>query len=138
VDSLNGQVRVKTLTAVSGGAGNTTIPVRPDTGKIWKILLLWAYQASGGNRAAGWYWTDPETSGGTPIGATIAALSSSIPLMFPGMVAVGAAGGDIVPIEAPWATNNSYPTFLWTATAGAENGYVKALVIEYAGTGKTG
>lgn len=138
MDNLNAIPRVKTLTAASAGAANTQVHLRPDSGKIWKVLHCWGYQASGGARAAAWYWTDPETAGGTTIGATIAALASSIPLMFPGMAAVGGVGGDILPTEPFWVTNNSYATFVWTASGAGENGYVKALILEYSATGKTG
>lgn len=133
MDCLNALPRVKVVTGVSGGAGNVTLNLQPGAGKIWKILSAWAYQTSGGARNAAWYWTDPESPAGAQITPTIA-LNSEAPL------ALGALAASAVSLmkESTWATNTSFPSFLFAASGAAENGFVDALVLEYSGVAKLG
>lgn len=132
-EALNGMPRVKGLTAASVGAGNTTINLRPDSGKIWFVLGAWAYHAAGGARNSAWYYTDPESPAGVAITPTIS-LAASTPLAFGAL----AASADSLMMGGFWCTNEAYATFLWTASGAAEDGYVRAIVLEFSGTGKLG
>lgn len=131
MDSLNGHVRAVYVTESSVGAGATMVNLRPDAGKIWKILACNGYQASGGARNCAWYITDPENPGGLNHSGTISLASSQ-------RLALGAVAAAVSPLvnEALWATNGHYFTFLWTASGAAEAAVIMAEVIEYTGTGK--
>lgn len=126
---LLGATRLIYATTVSVGAGNTQVALRPDVGKCWKLKYAWAYQASGGNRAAQWTWVDPDYSGN--LGLSIAALpaATAMPL---GSQTTTPAGVLILPQEI-WVYRSRYPVWLWTASGAAENGYAYALVEEFQG-----
>lgn len=138
MEKLTGLMRIKALTVASAGAGATSISLRPDAGIIIKVIYAWFYHAAGAARNSAWYWTDPDTPAGVPISGTIA-LAASTPLVFGALAALGADGvGYPVNYEAPWATQYSFPTALWTAAGAGENGYLYALVMEQSGVSKVG
>ena len=124
-----GKTRLVYVTAASTGAGNTTLTLRPDAGKCWKLLMAYAYQASGGNRAAQWTFVDPVTSGN--LGMSIAALPSSTAMPV-GAQTTTPANTFTLP-QPVWLYRSRYMAWVWTAAGGAENGYMYALVEEYEG-----
>ena len=131
MDNLNGHPRHVSVTTASAGAATTSVNLRPDSGKIWKILSAVGFQASGGARNGGWYVTDPENPGGVNHSGTVALNSAQ-------RLVLGAVAAATVPFsfESWWATQDHYFTFLWSASGAGENGYVFAEVLEYSATGK--
>lgn len=131
MDNLNGHPRVVYVTGASAGAGATTVSLRPDAGKIWKILLCNGYHGAGGNRDSAWFGTDPENPGGVQLSPTVSLATAA-------RFVLGSVAANTVPLvfEAWWATNYHYFSFLWTAVGAGENGYVVAEVLEYTATGK--
>lgn len=124
-----GKTREIYVTAASTGAGNTAIALRPAAGTCWKLLAAWAYQASGGNRAAQWTWVDPDYSGG--IGLSIAALPTAT--VMPVGSQVTTPSGVLLLPQPIWLYRSRYLNWLWTATGAGENGYVYAMVEQYEG-----
>jgi hypothetical protein len=123
---LTAKTRLIRVTGSSAGAGNTTITLRPDEGKLWVVRFALGWQASGGNRVANWWLTDPDTSN---------SLVPDITLVTSTVLHVGAsAGGNTPALLAPIVlTRTRYLGFLWVATGAAEAGVVTAIVEEYTG-----
>lgn len=122
-----GKTRGIEVTSVSVGAGNTVVNLRPPAGKLWKVLYARATQDDGAV-SMGWNVVDPD--GTVALGAmTATGAWASCFLGAGGENANGPQGF----MGAPWSTYNRYFQFYWTASAGAKNGYVRAVVEEYAG-----
>lgn len=123
----SGKTRIIYVNEVSVGAGNVTCSLAPDSGKCWKVLAAWGYQTSGGNRAAQWFFHDPENDRG--LANSVAALATTTTLVAGSI----AAGGSVWLPQPVWLYESRYLSFVFTATGAAENGYALAIVEEFEG-----
>jgi hypothetical protein len=130
IDLFRGKTLVKATTVASIGAGNTALSMRPPQGAVWIMhgLTMWV---GVGPRAAAQFWVDVDSPAGVSLNPDLAALAALTSWTW-GAPATGAgsyflSGG---PIKVTYL---AYPTFLWTALGAGENGYMRALVQEYAG-----
>jgi hypothetical protein len=132
MDNLNGLIRVIEVQAVSGGAGDTPVALRADDGKFWRILSANGWHGELADRTCVWAWTDPVN--------TEIALFKGSAFDATAVLALGAnaPNSDGLHKESFWSSDNSYPSFIGTATGGGETFYVVAVVIEYSGMSKQG
>lgn len=128
MNQLSGKPRTIYAEVTSAGAGATIVHLRPEAGQVW--ILLWATgQQNDGNVSCGWYFTDPETPAGVALYSVT--LAANVPLAF-GALAANAA-------PACWGQGmklnySRYASFLFTASAAAKIGAIRALVLEYTNT----
>ena len=122
----NARLRLKTTTAASAGAANTDVPFRPQAGEIWEVVWIIGYNDDG-IAWAYWLWTDDVVTASEMTRKQSAASYDYLPL---GINAMNGGPGLVAPL---WVTYTSFPTYRWTASAGAKTGTVKALVRVYSG-----
>lgn len=128
IDLFRGKSLIKVATTASAGAGNTVVTLRPPQGVVWIChgITMWI---GAGPRAAAHYWTDIDSPAGVSPVPDVAALAALTAWAW-GAPGTGSLSYTKFPIKITYL---AYPTFLWTALGGAENGYMRALVQEYAG-----
>ncbi len=122
----NARVRLKVVTAASAGAANTDVAFRPEAGEIWEVIWLMGYNDDGVAWAY-WLWTDDVV---TASEMTRKQSAASYDYLNIGNNTMNQGPGLIGPL---WVTYTSYPTYRWTASAGAKNGTVKGLIRVYRG-----
>lgn len=123
---LKGRFLSKGFTQASAGAGLTAVVCRPAIGQVWRVYMAVAYHLVGANAVSNWAWNDvtgaltfvPDVSLGT---------NSSLHL------GQHATGGPLALLAPIWVSYVSYPSFLFTASAGAQSGYARLLVEEFMG-----
>lgn len=125
-----GKVRVISATTTSTGAGGTTVNLRPDDGKQWEILYAIAYHADAAGVVCDWVFSDPDSGGA--VGLAGGGITINPAVIHP----IGAitSGGNTQLLGPLKATRGRFPSFVFVASAINKIGYVRALVIEYAGT----
>lgn len=124
---MQGITRRVTATGASSGAGATTISLRPDKGCVWELLMCYGYQDDGAVSQS-WLFADPEGGSTNLLTITGAAnvhwhLGTEDDIATSPMLVRG-------PI---YTTYDRYVRFQFTASAGAKNGTIVALVREYKG-----
>ncbi len=122
-----GYVRHLAVTTASAGAGATTVALRPDGGKQWRILYAVGYHNDAAPpRNCVWHCVDP--SGGD-------SLSPDVSLNGLGVLALGgiASGGQSLAVAPFKATDTHYYHFIFDASAAAQSGYIRAVVEEFSG-----
>lgn len=125
-----GMVRYILVDTTSSGAGATAVNLQPAEGKQWRILYAIGHHADAGAVNCAWYLTDPDTNGGLTPDISLAA-AAILPL---GAIASAGQTQVLGPLKA---TRSRYYSFVFTASAGAKHGYVRAVVEEYGGINQT-
>ncbi|GAJ01614.1 unnamed protein product, partial [marine sediment metagenome] len=120
-------VRIIVATTASAGAGATTVALRPNGGKQWRILYAVGYHNDvAPPRNCVWHCIDP--AGGD-------SLAPDVSLNGLEVLALGgvAANGQSLAVAPFKATLDHYYHFIFDASAGAQSGYIRAVVEEFSG-----
>lgn len=131
MNTCRGRIKVKVVQTTSAGAGATVVNLRPaEQGTIWRVIWCTGEQADGAV-SQGWYWTDPET----PAGASLVSITGAANTPWP-FCALDDVAGTSLPTHLDgglFVTYDRYISFVFTASAGAKVGTIKALVEEQMG-----
>lgn len=126
---LEGVTRFIVVTQASAGAGPTIVPLRPPAGCVWEVLYAYGYQDDGAVLCA-WKMLDIDTAEDTLHSATVGANAH----LHLGTEGDGSDPTDAMYLRGPlFISYDRYLRYVFTASAGAKNGFVHAIVREYRG-----
>ena len=124
---VDGVTKSVSVTGASAGAGAFTINLRPDKGCVWEVLLAYGYQDDGAVSQS-WLMTDVDNGN-----VNLFTITGAANVHWHFGTEDDTAGSTQLARGPLILTYDRYLRFQFTASAGAKNSYIKALVREWRG-----